>query len=125
MKAAIRSVTVLLTLLPLMATAAVDINGDWAIDSSVGGTTPVKVNCTLVQAGADLSGTCTPVMENPEPAKLTGKLEGTTAKWGYDVVFRGNPGKVTFTADSVANDKITGTLSLSGREAPFTALRKK
>ncbi|MES2606782.1 MAG: hypothetical protein V4603_17765 [Pseudomonadota bacterium] len=109
---------------PVMAAEA-DISGDWIIDSSVGGATPIKVHCTLVQAAGKLSGTCTPEMENAEASKLTGTVSGNTAEWSYDVVFRDQPGHIAFTADSVSNDKISGKLSLSGTEAPFTATRGK
>lgn len=113
---------ILLLSCPIVA-GEVDISGDWIIDSSVGGRTPIKVYCTLEQEDDRLSGECTPEMENAEAAKLAGKINGDTAEWGYDVVFNGNPGRVDFMADFISSDKISGTLSLSGTEAPFTATR--
>ena len=101
-----------------------DISGDWVIASSVGGGTPITVYCSVEQNGARLTGSCTPEMANPEPSALTGTLMQSTAQWGYDVVFNGNPGRVDFMADSVSSDAISGTLSLSGTQAPFTAQRK-
>lgn len=118
---------ILLSLALLFSVAVVaadaDISGDWIIDSSVGGATPIKVRCTLIQAADKLSGTCTPEMENAEASKLTGTVNGSKAEWSYDVVFRDQPGHIAFTADSVSSDKISGKLSLSGTEAPFTASR--
>lgn len=101
-----------------------DIGGTWVISSSVGGQIPITVHCTLVQSGSALTGSCTPEMENPEASELMGGVDGTSASWGYDVVFNGNPGRVDFTATSVAGDALAGTLSLSGTEAPFTAVRE-
>ena len=100
------------------------LTGDWVISSSVGGVTPIMVNCSLIQAGTELSGTCTPVMENAEAAVLTGSVDGSKASWGYSVVFNGNPGTVDFFADAYSSTEISGTLSLSGTEAPFTAVKQ-
>jgi len=99
------------------------ISGDWIIASSVGGQTPIMVYCTLAQSGAVLSGTCTPEMANAEPSALRGSLGLKRASWGYDVVFNGNPGRVDFTAATLMENELAGTLSLSGTVAPFTATR--
>ena len=100
------------------------ISGDWVISSSVGGKTPITVNCTLVQTRSNLSGTCTPVMAKPEASALTGNVNPWRARWGYNVVFNGKPGRVDFTANKMTETTLEGTLSLSGTEAPFTAMRK-
>ena len=63
-------------------------------------------------------------MANPEASALTGSLTTSTARWGYDVVFNGNPGRVDFVATELATDRLAGTLSLSGTQAPFTAERE-
>jgi hypothetical protein len=118
------TLSVLAFLLCCSALAATDIDGDWEIHSSVGGATPITVNCTLQQQDNILTGTCTPVMENPQPSELTGSITGDTAVWGYDVIFNGNAGRVDFMADTVTATEISGTLSLSGTAAPFTAVKK-
>ncbi len=100
------------------------LSGDWMISSSVGGKTPITVNCTLVQSRSNLSGTCTPVMAKPAPSTLSGNVSAWRARWGYDVVFNGKPGRVDFTASKMTDTTLEGTLSLSGTEAPFTAMRK-
>ena len=120
-------IRVLLISMPVVVMAAdarPDLTGNWEIHSSVGGRIPITVNCALVQEGATLSGTCTPVMENPEPAALTGSVSVDNAQWGYEVVFNGNPGTVAFQADVVTADGMLGTLNLSGTEAPFAAIRR-
>lgn len=98
-----------------------DISGAWLIHSSVGGGTPITVHCTLVQERSTLSGSCTPEMENPQASELKGSLTTSTARWGYDVVFNGNPGRVDFIATALGDGALAGTLSLSGTQAPFTA----
>ena len=106
------------------AAETVNLSGDWEIHSSVGGATPITVNCSLKHVDAVLSGSCTPVMDNAQPSQLDGHTDGTTGQWGYDVVFNANPGRVDFSADSLSQDLMTGTLSLSGTEAPFEAQRR-
>lgn len=102
-----------------------DISGAWRISSRVGTDGPaVTVHCTLVQEGSRLGGSCTPEMANPEPSDLSGSLTTSTARWGYDVVFNGNPGRVDFVATELAVDNLAGTLSLSGTVAPFSAVRE-
>ena len=114
-----------ISLLPVAGAAQPipDISGFWVISSSVGGQTPITVYCTLIQQEEQLSGSCTPEMPEPEASELSGSVTGTSAEWGYDVVFNGNPGRVDFSADSLAPDALAGSLSLSGTVAPFTAER--
>jgi hypothetical protein len=100
------------------------LSGDWVISSSVGGKTPITVYCSLTQSRSNLSGTCTPEMAKPTPSALMGNVSAWRARWGYDVVFNGKPGRVDFTANKMTETTLEGTLSLSGTEAPFTAMRK-
>src|SRR5690606_32297583 len=98
-----------------------DIAGAWRISSSVGAEGPkITVHCTLVQDRSTLSGSCTPEMANAEASALRGSLTTSTARWGYDVVFNGNPGRVDFVASALGSETLSGTLSLSGTMAPFT-----
>lgn len=115
---------VLLCLLSMGATAA-DLSGDWEIASSVGGEIPITVNCSIEQNGGELTGTCTPVMDNAEAAELTGTYDDASAEWGYEVVFNGNPGTVNFSADEISDTVMSGELNLSGTTAPFTAAKKE
>ncbi len=101
-----------------------DISGEWLISSTAGGQTPITVYCTLVQNGFDVSGSCIPEMANAAASELEGSVTLTSASWGYDVVFNGEPGRVEFLATTVSNDALRGTLSLSGTEAPFSAVKR-
>ena len=101
---------------------AADVTGDWAIEASLGDI-PIYVNCTLVQTGEALSGTCTPVMEDPETSTLTGSVNGVQIEWSYDVFFNGAPGHVVFAGEIAEDDSLAGTLDLSGTPTTFTAAR--
>ncbi|HEY5412406.1 MAG TPA: hypothetical protein VIJ94_16935 [Caulobacteraceae bacterium] len=109
-----------LLLAPGLALAQ-DLSGAWTISSSVG-TTPITVNCTLVQKGEALSGACAPAAGTP--TAFTGVVTGTHASWGYDVTFRGQPAHVGFEADISSDTAMTGVLKLAGKPSPFTAVRK-
>ena len=102
---------------------AADISGAWKVDSSVG-TTPISINCTLVQTGHALTGACAPATGDAGPTALTGTVDGSKAAWGYDVVFRSKPAHVGYVADIASDAAMTGTLELSGKPSPFTAARK-
>ncbi len=102
---------------------AQDLSGAWTISSSVG-TTPITVNCTLVQMGQALSGSCAPATGTAGPTPFTGMVTGTRASWGYDVVFRGQPAHVGYEADITSATAMTGVLKLAGKPSPFTAAKK-
>lgn len=108
-------------LAPSLAVAA-DLSGAWTVSSSVG-TTPITVECSLVQAGEALSGTCTPANGTASPT-FAGTVKGTHASWGYDVTFRDKPAHVGFEAEIKSDTAMTGVLSLAGKPSPFTAARK-
>jgi hypothetical protein len=101
---------------------AADFSGTWKIDSSAGGA-PVVVQCTLAQAGNSLSGSCRPQVDGIPPSDLVGEVDGSRAKWGYDVVFNGNPGRVDYEGGIGADGTLTGTMFLSGNPTPFTAVK--
>ena len=100
---------------------ALDLSGAWTASSSVG-TTPITVACTLLQKGEVLTGTCTPGGGQAGPA-FTGTVKGAHANWGYDVMFRGQPGHVGFEADASSDTAMAGMLSLNGKPSPFKAVK--
>lgn len=100
-----------------------DLNGNWAFEARLG-ETPIFVNCTLIHSGNQLTGTCTPVIDNPETSDLTGAVDGSMARWEYDVLFNGNPGHVAFDAEVESDILMKGTLDLSGTPVPFTGTKK-
>jgi hypothetical protein len=102
---------------------AADFAGEWQIRSSVNGN-PVTIGCTLVQKGDTLSGLCRPEVDGIEPSEVTGAVEGTSAKWGYDVVFNGNSNHVDYQAELRADGMLTGTLFLGPMPTAFTASKQ-
>jgi hypothetical protein len=109
-------------LFPATAFAA-DFSGDWTINFSVNNN-PATVNCTIAQSGNTLSGHCLPKMPNAQPSDLKGMVDGSTAKWSYDVVFNGNPGHVGYEAKMTSPTAMSGTLSLAGTPTEFTGTKQ-
>ena len=106
----------------LAATAvAAEFAGTWSISSKVG-ENPVTILCTLVQRADALSGTCKP--QGFEPSEIEGKVMGSSARWGYDVVFNGNRNHVEYEASLSADGTLAGTLHLGAMPVVFTATRQ-
>lgn len=100
---------------------AADFGGEWKIQATIGGN-PSEIRCTLAQNGDTLSGTCKPGQF--DPSAVTGTVSGTSATWGYDVVFNGNRNHVEYEAVLGADGKLAGTLHLGPMPVPFTAVRE-
>ena len=100
---------------------AQDLAGTWTVSSSVG-KTPITVSCTLAKSGEAVTGTCTPAGGQPSPV-FTVDLKGSHASWGYDVMFRGQPGHVGFEAEVASDTSMSGELKLNGKPSPFTAVK--
>jgi hypothetical protein len=100
---------------------AADFGGRWKIVATIGGN-PAEIQCTLVQKGDTLTGTCKPAQF--DPSEVTGTVSGSSARWGYDVVFNGNQNHVQYDAALGADGRLTGTLLLGPMPVPFTAARE-
>ena len=118
-----KRLVILAALLAPTTALAADVSGAWKVASSVGAT-PITVNCNLVQTGTVISGDCTPATGNAGPTSFTGTVDGTHAKWGYDVTFNGKPGHVGFEADLKPDGSMAGALELNGKPSPFTATKQ-
>jgi hypothetical protein len=101
--------------------ATPSFSGTWNISSKVG-ENPVSIECTLVQSGSTLAGTCKP--SQFDPSATTGTVTGSSAKWGYDVVFNGNRNHVEYEATLDPDGTLSGTLHLGPTPTPFTATRQ-
>jgi 3-phenylpropionate/cinnamic acid dioxygenase small subunit len=104
------------------AAFATNLTGTWKIDSSVG-TTPLVVDCKLLQQGEALTGQCAPRNPGVAPADVRGSVKGTKAQWGYGVLSRGNQGRVAFEAEITSASNLTGTMVLDGKPNAFKASR--
>ena len=99
-----------------------DFSGTWKIENIFNGS-PNIINCTIVQAGNKLSGSCKPQVEGLAASDLTGAVEGSKAKWGYDLVFNGNPARVDYVVDLAADGTLKGSLLRNGSPSPITGQR--
>ena len=54
----------------------------------------------------------------------TGTVDGSSAKWGYDVVFNGNAARVDYVAELAADGTLKGNLLRNGSPSPITAVKQ-
>jgi hypothetical protein len=109
-------------LAPTLAFAA-DFAGNWKLDNTFNGRVSV-VNCTLVQKGNELTGSCKPDVPDMEASSLTGKVDGSNAKWGYDLTFNGKPARVDYEVTLATDGTLTGKLLRNGSDSPITGKRE-
>jgi len=110
-------------LVPVLAAAA-DFSGNWTLDNTFNGSVS-SIHCTLVQSGDALSGSCKPNLPGMEASKLTGTVKGSTAQWGYDLVFNGSPARVDYEVALSADGTLTGKLLRNGSGSPITGTRQR
>jgi hypothetical protein len=113
----------LTALAPALASAA-DFAGNWKLDNTFNGRVSV-VNCTLVQKEDKLTGSCKPDLPGMEASNLTGTIDGSKAKWGYDLVFNGSPARVDFEVTLAADGTMSGNLLRNGSGSPIKGTRQK
>jgi len=105
------------------AAFAADFSGTWKIENLFNGAAAI-ISCTIVQTGNELTGSCKPQIDGIPPTALTGTVNGSSAKWGYDVVFNGNPARVDYVADLAADGTLKGSLLRNGSPSPITAVKQ-
>jgi len=108
---------------PALASAA-DFSGTWKLDNEFNGRVSA-IFCTLVQEKNDLTGSCRPDIAGMEASKLKGTVEGPKAKWGYDLVFNGNPARVDYEVTLAADGSLTGNLLRNGSASPIKGARQQ
>jgi hypothetical protein len=101
------------------AALAADFAGTWKIDNVFNGATSV-ITCTLVQADDKLTGSCRPEVPGIAASDLIGTVDGSNAKWGYDVVFNGNAARVDYVVERGADGTLKGNLLRNGSPSPIT-----
>ena len=102
---------------------AADFSGTWRIDNLFNGASAI-ITCTLVQAGNALTGRCKPEIPGIAPSGLTGTVDGSSAKWGYDVVFNGNKARVDYVAELAPDGTLKGNVLRNGSPSPITAVKQ-
>jgi hypothetical protein len=107
---------------PGLATAA-DFSGTWKLDNTFNGAV-TAIYCTIVQEGDALSGSCRPDLPGMAAEKLIGTVEGSNAKWGYDLVFNGNPARVDYEVTLADDGSVSGILLRNGSGSPIKGKRE-
>ena len=97
------------------------LTGKWSVHSSIAGSEN-DADCTFVQAGTDLTGTCT---ASGSDAKVTGKVDGAKVSWQYDIEYNGSPLTMKFTG-TLDSGKVTGQVMVAqyGVGGDFAATHK-
>ena len=60
-----------------------------------------------------------------EASKLSGTVKGSTAQWGYDLVFNGRPARVDYEVTLSVDGTLTGKLLRNGSDSPITGTRQR
>ena len=115
-------IAVVVAFAPCAAWAA-DFSGTWRVDNLFNGQSAI-ITCTLVQAGNALTGSCKPEIPGIAPTDLTGTVDGSSAKLGYDVVFNGNKARVDYVAELAADGTLKGNVLRNGSPSPITAKKQ-
>ena len=118
----LKQLLTLVAVAPSVALAA-DFSGTWRITNVFNGS-PSAITCTIMQQGNSLSGSCRPEIPGIAASELSGTVDGSSAKWGYDVVFNGNPARVDYVADLAADGTLKGNLLRNGSPSPITAVKQ-
>ena len=105
------------------AALAADFSGTWKIDNLFNGASAI-ITCTLVQSDNTLSGSCRPEVPGIAASNLSGTVSGSSAKWGYDVIFNGNAARVDYEAELIADGTLKGSLLRNGSPSPIAAVKQ-
>jgi hypothetical protein len=114
--------TVAIAVLAPSFAAAADLSGTWKIKTDAGGMDLI-IDCKVAQAGGALTGTCGLDGAPDAPSPFTGSVDGTKAKWAYDVTFQDMMFHVAFAGD-VKDSAMSGTMDVAGMASPFTATKQ-
>ena len=102
--------------------AAADLTGAWKLDLNIGGM-EFHAECTLAQAAAALTGSCAGADGQP-PAAVTGSVDGSAAKFAYDITYQGNPMHVAYTAAIKSDTAMDGAVDVQIAQGTFTGTKK-
>lgn len=108
-------------LAPTIASAA-DISGAWKLDVSVNDQ-KIPVGCNLTQSGSTVGGSCNRTDQAEPPAAVTGSVDGSTVKFGYDIKFQDQALHVAYTGALSSDTAMSGTLEVAGGAGTFTGTK--
>jgi hypothetical protein len=102
--------------------AAADLTGAWKIDLDIGGM-QFHADCKMTQTAAALTGSCAGADGAP-PSAMTGTVEGSTAKFAYDITYQGNPMHVAYTGEVKSDKAIEGAVDVQIAQGTFKAAKQ-
>ena len=100
--------------------AAADFSGAWKLSTKIQDA-PSEIDCTFIQTGNALSGTCG--RAGDPAAAATGTVADKTAKWAYSIDFGGQKIEVDYTAALTSDTAMTGKWTVAGQGADFTGTK--
>lgn len=100
---------------------AQDLSGFWTI-SSTDGASPITVQCNFLQKGEALYGSCSQA-DGPSGTLIKGSVNGDHASWSNEFMADGQEAQAEFKGDVTSEGAMKGDLTLSGKSAPFTAIK--
>jgi len=113
--------------LPGLASAA-DLSGAWKLAVSAGDMT-FHTNCSFTQAAAALTGSCIsadPAPDGapaPKPSAVTGTVDGSNVKFGYDVTFGDMTIHLDYSGALDSDTSMKGNIGVADMQIPFTATK--
>jgi len=113
--------------LPGLANAA-DVSGAWKVTVTFGDMT-FHTNCAFTQAAAALTGTCTPAdppadgAPAPKPATVTGSVDGSNVKFGYDIMLGDMPLHLDYLGTLKSDTEMNGNIGAGDMQIPFSATK--
>ena len=114
-------------ILPGLANAA-DVSGAWKVVVTFGEMT-FHTNCAFTQSGAALTGTCTPAdppqpgADAPKPAAVTGSVDGSNVKFGYDINIADMMLHLDYAGVLDSDTSMKGNIGAGDMQIPFTATK--
>ncbi len=105
------------------ASSAADLTGNWRLVVTAGDMT-FSIDCSMVEKGPALSGSCTPVgVDGAQPSSFTGRVKDTTAIWAYDVETDGPPMHLNYAASIRSATSMVGAIIQGDSTVAFTATK--
>jgi hypothetical protein len=106
---------------PAIASAQ-DLSGTWKLDLSIAGM-DYHAECKMAQAAMALSGNCSGG-EGQGAVAMTGTVDGTTAKFAYDITYQGNPMHVAYTGNVTSDTAMDGSVDVQIAQGTFKAMKE-
>ena len=113
--------------LPGLANAA-DVTGAWKVVIGVADMS-FHADCNFTQTAGALTGTCVPSdppqdgAPAPKPSPVTGAVDGSNVKFGYDISFGDMMLHLDYAGALSSDTAMAGKLSVAGMDGTFTGTK--